>query len=195
MVDTGLADADSIDLDVIRDRHAEDPETIERLMLDNDRVVFFEIVPASTWPRASTGVRLVPRHTAAVDPNVIPLGSVLLIEGDDLPPTVVVAVDIGGAIRSWKARTLCVNSTFLANVAGGNGGVYNGGKSVFQAAGCAATNNTANSDASGVLRVWRAVGDLRCSPSFVGDGADYQESDFTVRDDCKANFSYREIPS
>lgn len=102
MVDTGLADADSIDLDVIRDRHAEDPETIERLMLDNDRVVFFEIVPASTWPRASTGVRLVPRHTVAVDPKVIPLGSVLVIEGDDLPPTVVIAVDIGGAIRGRR---------------------------------------------------------------------------------------------
>lgn len=102
MVDIGLADADSIDLDVIRDRHAEDPETIERLMLDNDRVVFFEIVPASTWPRASTGVRLVPRHTVAVDPKVIPLGSVLVIEGDDLPPTVVVAVDIGGAIRGRR---------------------------------------------------------------------------------------------
>ena len=98
MVETGIADEDSIDLDVIRDRHAEDPETIERLMLDNDRVVFFEVVPASTWPRASTGVRLVPRHAVAVDPKVIPLGSVLVIEGDDLPPTVVVAVDIGGAI-------------------------------------------------------------------------------------------------
>ncbi|MAH65181.1 MAG: hypothetical protein CMJ27_02140 [Phycisphaerae bacterium] len=98
MVDTGIADEDSIDLDVIRDRHAEDPEAIERLMLDNDRVVFFELVPASTWPRASTGVRLLPRHAVAVDPTVIPLGSVLVIEGDDLPPTVVVAVDIGGAI-------------------------------------------------------------------------------------------------
>ena len=102
MVDTGIADEESIDLDVIRARHTEDPKTIERLMLDNDRVVFFEIVPASTWPRASTGVRLVPRHAVAVDPKVIPLGSVLVIEGDHLPPTVVVAVDIGGAIQGRR---------------------------------------------------------------------------------------------
>ncbi|HAC09873.1 MAG TPA: transglycosylase, partial [Phycisphaerales bacterium] len=39
---------------------------------------------------------------AAVVPKVIPLGSVLVIEGDDLPPTVVVAVDIGGAIRARR---------------------------------------------------------------------------------------------
>lgn len=102
MVETGIADEDSIDLDVIRARHAEDPETVERLMLDNDRVVFFEIVPASAWPRASTGVRLVSRHAVAVDPEVIPLGSVLVIEGPDLRPTVVVAVDIGGAIRGRR---------------------------------------------------------------------------------------------
>ncbi len=102
MVETGIAEEGSIDLDVIRDRHAEDPEAIERLMLDNDRVVFFEVVPASTWPRASTGVRLVPRHAVAVDPEVIPLGSVLVIEGPDLSPTMVVAVDIGGAIRGRR---------------------------------------------------------------------------------------------
>lgn len=102
LVDTGLADASSIDLDVIRARHEEDPETVERLMLDNDRVVFFEVVPDSTWPRASTGVRLVPRHAVAVDPEVIPLGSVLVIEGADLAPMVVVAVDIGGAIRGRR---------------------------------------------------------------------------------------------
>lgn len=102
LVETGLADAENIDLDVIRARHREDPDAVEGLMLDNDRVVFFEVVPESAWPRASTGVRLIPRHAVAVDPEVIPLGSVLLLEGADLPPTVMVAIDIGGAIRGRR---------------------------------------------------------------------------------------------
>ena len=83
----------------------------------------------------------------------------------------------------------------LYDLAGSNAGAYKGGKSVFQAVGCAATNNTASSDASDVLRVWRAVGDLRCSPSFAGDGATFLDSDFSVSDDCAANFSYRAVPS
>ena len=80
MVDENLADIETIDLDVIRALHESDPETVERLMLDNDRVVFFEVIPADRWPRASTGVRLIPRHSVAVDPEVIPLGSVVMIE-------------------------------------------------------------------------------------------------------------------
>lgn len=102
LVEEGLADPDTIDLAVIRDRHDADPATVQRLMLDNDRVVFFEPVPADRWPRASTGARLIPRHAAAVDPAVIPLGSVLVIEGDGVGPLVAVAVDIGGAITGRR---------------------------------------------------------------------------------------------
>ena len=102
LVEEGLADAETIDLAVIRDRHATDPATVQRLMLDNDRVVFFERVPADRWPRASTGARLIPRHAAAVDPTVIPLGSVLVVEGEGIGPLLAVAVDIGGAIKGRR---------------------------------------------------------------------------------------------
>jgi membrane-bound lytic murein transglycosylase A len=101
-IEEGLADPASIDLGVIRDRHRTDPATVQRLMLDNDRVVFFEPVPADRWPRASTGARLVPRHAAAVDPSVIPLGSVLVIEGPNLERRLAVAMDIGGAITGRR---------------------------------------------------------------------------------------------
>lgn len=102
LVEEGLADAATIDLAVIRDRHDVDPATVQRLMLDNDRVVFFEPVAADRWPRASTGARLIPRHAAAVDPEVIPLGSVLVVEGDGVGPLLAVAVDIGGAIKGRR---------------------------------------------------------------------------------------------
>ncbi len=102
LLDEGLADPDAIDLGVIRDRHRTDPATVQRLMLDNDRVVFFEPVPADRWPRASTGARLIPRHAVAVDPAVIPLGSVVVIEGPKIERRVAVAVDIGGAIKGRR---------------------------------------------------------------------------------------------
>ncbi|MDG2022178.1 MAG: MltA domain-containing protein [Phycisphaerales bacterium] len=102
LVETGLANPDTIDLDVIRTLHQTDPETVERLMLDNDRLVFFEIIPTDRWPRASTGVRLIPRHSVAVDPEVIPLGSVVMIEDLGGASVVAVAVDIGGAIKGRR---------------------------------------------------------------------------------------------
>jgi membrane-bound lytic murein transglycosylase len=102
LVDEQLADLATIDLDVIRTLHDADPETVERLMLDNDRVVFFEVIPADRWPRASTGVQLIPRHALAVDPEVIPLGSVVMIEGLGGTPIIAVAVDIGGAIKGRR---------------------------------------------------------------------------------------------
>lgn len=102
LVDENLADIETIDLDVIRALHESDPETVERLMLDNDRVVFFEVIPADRWPRASTGVRLIPRHSVAVDPEVIPLGSVVMIEDLAGASVFAVAVDIGGAIKGRR---------------------------------------------------------------------------------------------
>ncbi len=102
LVDEQLADLATIDLDVIRTLHDADPETVERLMLDNDRVVFFEVIPAHRWPRASTDVRLIPRHALAVDPQVIPLGSVVMIEDLGATPVIAVAVDIGGAIKGRR---------------------------------------------------------------------------------------------
>ena len=102
LVEEGLADPATIDLGVIRARHRRDPATVERLMLDNDRVVFFEPVPADRWPRASTGGRLIPRHAVAVDPDVIPLGSVVVVEGPNVERRVAVAIDIGGAITGRR---------------------------------------------------------------------------------------------
>lgn len=98
LIDEGHAEADGLTLQTIRDLHGRDPALVESLMLDNDRMVYFRKIPCDQWPEASTGVRLVPRHAAAVDPDVIPLGSVIVVERSDGTRMVAMAIDTGGAI-------------------------------------------------------------------------------------------------
>ena len=45
---------------------------------------------------------MIPRHAVAVDPAIIPLGSVVMIEGLGGTPIIAVAVDIGGAIKGRR---------------------------------------------------------------------------------------------
>lgn len=45
---------------------------------------------------------MIPRHAVAVDPAIIPLGSVVMIEGLGRTPIIAVAVDIGGAIKGQR---------------------------------------------------------------------------------------------
>ena len=102
LVERGHVAADEINLAAIRDMHAKDPELVENLMLENDRAVFFETIDCMDWPRASTGAVLRPGRSVAIDPEVIPLGSVLMLETTMADGTifrqVVAAVDTGGAI-------------------------------------------------------------------------------------------------
>ena len=98
LIEEGHAETEGLTLQTIRDLHQHDSQLVESLMLDNDRMVYFQAIPADRWPESSTGVRLVPRHAAAVDPETIPLGSVLLVERSDGTRLVAMAVDTGGAI-------------------------------------------------------------------------------------------------
>ncbi len=98
LIEEGHAEAEGLTLKTIRRLHQRDPELVESLMLDNDRMVYFQTIPRDRWPESSTGVRLVPRHAAAVDPRTIPLGSVLLVERPDGTRLIAMAVDTGGAI-------------------------------------------------------------------------------------------------
>ncbi|MCH2160484.1 MAG: MltA domain-containing protein [Phycisphaerales bacterium] len=102
LVERGYVAPDAIDLAAIRAMHERDPELVETLMLENDRAVFFESIDCGEWPRAGTGAVLRPERSVAIDPDVIPLGSVLLLEttlADGTPfRRIVAAVDIGGAI-------------------------------------------------------------------------------------------------
>lgn len=102
LIEEGHAPADSMNLQTIRRLHDRDPGLVESLMLDNDRVVYFRAMPCDDWPEASSGARLVAGRSAAVDPDTIPLGSMILVERADGRRTVLAAVDIGGAIKGRR---------------------------------------------------------------------------------------------
>lgn len=60
-------------------------------------------VPDTKWGyQTSTGVRSQHLRTCAVDPNVIPLGSVIRITGDNGQTLTLKCVDIGGGIKGSK---------------------------------------------------------------------------------------------
>ena len=60
-------------------------------------------VPDTKWGyQTSTGVRSQHLKTCAVDPNVIPLGSVIRITGDNGQTLTLKCVDIGGGIKGNK---------------------------------------------------------------------------------------------
>ena len=102
LIERGAAEEEDMNLETIRALHDSDPELVESLMLENDRVVFFDVIERDAWPRASSGERLVPRRTVAVDPEVIPLGSVLRVRGPSIGTWHAVAVDTGGAIKGRR---------------------------------------------------------------------------------------------
>lgn len=102
LIERGVAEEEDMNLDTIRVLHDSDPELVESLMIENDRVVFFDVIEADAWPRASSGERLVPRRSVAVDPDVIPLGSVLRVRGPSIGTWFAVAVDTGGAIKGRR---------------------------------------------------------------------------------------------
>ena len=99
----GHINSEAITLQAIRELYLHNPEIVHAYMLRNDRAVFFEQINCNAWPRASSGIALIPKTSVAVDPELIPLGSVLMIEGRYSNGThfrlPVAAVDIGGAIK------------------------------------------------------------------------------------------------
>lgn len=106
LVKGGFAEKSTIDLSVIRRLHDTQPSLVEELMLENDRVVFFESIACDNWPRASTGRVLQAMRSIAVDPDVIPLGSLVRLQGRLADGTrldiTAHAVDIGGAIKGER---------------------------------------------------------------------------------------------
>lgn len=106
LVDHGHAERSTIDLGVIRSLHESNPSLVERLMLENDRVVFFESIRCDEWPRASTGHVLHAMQSIAVDPSIIPLGSRVRLQGHWADGTrldlTTHAIDIGGAIKGER---------------------------------------------------------------------------------------------
>lgn len=102
LIEEGHAESGAMTLQTIRELHDHDPELVETLMLDNDRVVYFREIPCGEWPEAASGAKLIAGRAAAVDPETIPLGSIILLERADGERIVLTAVDIGGAIKKRR---------------------------------------------------------------------------------------------
>lgn len=69
--------------------------------LGNFDLTFY--VPDNKWGYStSTGIKSQHLTTCAVDPNVIPLGSTIMIVGDNSQKLILKAVDVGGGIRGNK---------------------------------------------------------------------------------------------
>ena len=119
LVDEGHATAEGLTLQTIREIHREDPGLVESLMLDNDRVVYFRRMACDHWPEASTGVRLVARHSIAVDPETIPLGSLVMVRRPDGETMIAMAVDTGGAIKGRRMDLFLGTGAEAVSEAGG----------------------------------------------------------------------------
>ncbi len=76
LVEDGHIAANQISLDAIRQWFEKNPEKREHYLYQNPSYVFFKA--KGREPKGSTGVSLVPLHSIAVDPAVIPYGSILL---------------------------------------------------------------------------------------------------------------------
>lgn len=106
LVDQGHIPADKISLQAIRDFFAAHPEQLVPFLNRNESYVFFK--KAKQGPKGSLSTEVVPEVSIAVDPEFIPLGSVVLAEVPQLDADghfvghqlkLLVAQDTGGAIR------------------------------------------------------------------------------------------------
>ncbi len=103
MVRRGLLAKDEASMFGIRRVLAQMPPAEQQaLMAENPRYVFFTITDNSKGPIGSLGVELTAMRSVAIDPEVVPPGSI----GYVVTPTVrrfVVAQDTGGAVRGAHA--------------------------------------------------------------------------------------------
>lgn len=106
LVAQGHVPADKISLDAIRKWAAENPDSLESVLNQNESFVFFQANNGK--PSGAAGVPLVAKHSVAVDKSLIPLGSIMLGKVPVLNDEgvlisheyrILLAHDVGGAIK------------------------------------------------------------------------------------------------
>ncbi|MBM4110116.1 MAG: hypothetical protein FJ254_02000, partial [Phycisphaerae bacterium] len=107
LVADGALDPKAASLDGLRALWLREPTVVRAACDRNERFVWWREVPCDRWPQSPFGLTLLAGHAVAVDPRVIPIGSLLLLVPDarddelsaDLAvPRIVYAADCGGAI-------------------------------------------------------------------------------------------------
>lgn len=101
LVRRGAVPADRISAAEIRRWCARNPLEVQALLNLNPSYVFFRVLdlPEDLGPPGALGRPLVAHRSLAVDPEVIPLGTPVWLECPGLPPRLMVAQDIGSAIK------------------------------------------------------------------------------------------------
>ncbi|WP_410498801.1 murein transglycosylase A [Chitinibacter sp. S2-10] len=105
LVEQQLMDASEVSMQSIKAWAQANPQRIDELLNSNPSYVFFRTLPESDkGPIGSLGIPLTAGYSIAVDPNTIPLGSLVFIattrpDNDGGIHRLVAAQDTGGAIR------------------------------------------------------------------------------------------------
>lgn len=101
LVARGVAPAARMTPEVIRDWCAHHPEAVQTLLNTNPSFVFFRPLdlPEEAGPIGAMARSVTPGRSLAVDPEIVPLGSPVWIAAPSIGARLVIAQDIGSAIR------------------------------------------------------------------------------------------------
>ena len=101
LVKRGVASVAQMTPDRIRDWCAAHPEQVQDLLNHNPSFVFFRKLdlPEDMGPPGAMGRPVTPGRTLAVDPDIIPLGSPVWIDCPGFGARLMVAQDVGSAIK------------------------------------------------------------------------------------------------
>jgi membrane-bound lytic murein transglycosylase A len=121
LVRRGIAPAEAMSIAVIRDWCAEHPDAVPALLDINPSFVFFRALDLTDGqgPLGALGVPLTPMRSLAVDPAIIPLGTPVWIDGPGFGPRVMIAQDVGSAIKGAGRGDIFFGSGETAGQAAG----------------------------------------------------------------------------
>lgn len=108
LVDAGKIDPDRLSLATLRAYFQNNPEELNRVILQNPRFVFFQPYKGDNWPAGSLGFQVTPMRSLATDKAIFPPACVVLVKtqmprrgGGDRPfDQLMLDQDTGGAIRA-----------------------------------------------------------------------------------------------
>ncbi|WP_246831994.1 MltA domain-containing protein [Thioclava sp. F36-7] len=101
LIARGAAPAEEMTPEFIRRWAAENPEQLQGLLDHNPSFVFFRVldIPGDTGPLGAMGRPVSAGRSLAVDPEVVPLGSPVWIDCPGFGQRLMVAQDVGSAIK------------------------------------------------------------------------------------------------
>lgn len=121
LVRRGVTPAERMNIAVIRQWCADNPDAVAALLNVNPSFVFFQLLDLSDdhGPVGAYGVALTPMRSLAVDPQIIPLGTPVWIDCPGVTPRLTIAQDVGSAIKGAGRGDIFFGSGETAGQAAG----------------------------------------------------------------------------